>query len=58
MTYSTGEKYLRDKTLAFSDSKNKKVAIVILTLQPILKLPPLLNVNYLGLSYPIILQIL
>ena len=33
------------------------VSIVILTLQPILKLPPLCNVKHLGLSYPIILQI-
>ena len=28
--------------------------IVILTLQPILRLPPLWNVEYLGLCYPII----
>ena len=33
------------------------MTIVIITLQPILKLPPLWNANYLGLSYPIILQI-
>ena len=35
----------------------KLYIIDILTLQPILKLPPLWDVNYLGLSYPIILQI-
>ena len=44
--------------LRYPNSKfSFSMSIVILTLQPILKLPQLWNAKYLGLSYSIILQI-
>ena len=54
---ATQLKYAAIATNTSEFFSEEEATIVTLTLQPILKLPLLWNAKYLGLSYPIILQI-